>query len=25
VMAGPWREGRFENDPAHDWIAKRDA
>ena len=25
VMAGPLRKWRFENDPAHDWIAKRDA
>ena len=25
VMAGPLRKWRFENDPAHDWIAVRDA
>ncbi len=25
VMAGPLRKWRFENDPDHDWIAKRDA
>ncbi|AXI47319.1 5-deoxy-glucuronate isomerase [Sulfitobacter sp. SK012] len=25
VMAGPLRKWRFENDPAHDWIAQRDA
>ena len=25
VMAGPLRKWRFENDPAHDWIAHRDA
>jgi 5-deoxy-glucuronate isomerase len=25
VMAGPLRKWRFKNDPAHDWIAKRDA
>ncbi len=25
VMAGPLRKWRFENDPAHDWIAIRDA
>ncbi len=25
VMAGPIRKWRFENDPDHDWIAKRDA
>ena len=25
VMAGPLRKWRFQNDPAHDWIAKRDA
>jgi len=25
VMAGPRRAWRFQNDPAHDWIAKRDA
>ena len=25
VMAGPRRNWRFANDPAHDWIAKRDA
>lgn len=25
VMAGPMRKWRFKNDPAHDWIAKRDA
>ena len=24
VMAGPLRKWRFENDPDHDWIAKRD-
>jgi 5-deoxy-glucuronate isomerase len=24
VMAGPLRKWRFENDPAHDWIARRD-
>lgn len=25
VMAGPLRKWRFENDPDHDWIARRDA
>lgn len=25
VMAGPRRNWRFANDPAHDWIARRDA
>ncbi|RDU96921.1 5-deoxy-glucuronate isomerase [Trinickia dinghuensis] len=25
VMAGPQRVWHFKNDPAHDWIAKRDA
>jgi 5-deoxy-glucuronate isomerase len=25
VMAGPLRKWRFQNDPAHDWIAQRDA
>ncbi len=25
VMAGPLRKWRFRNDPAHDWIAQRDA
>ena len=25
VMAGPIRKWRFQNDPDHDWIAKRDA
>jgi 5-deoxy-glucuronate isomerase len=25
VMAGPLRKWRFKNDPAHDWIAQRDA
>lgn len=25
VMAGPLRKWRFKNDPAHDWIALRDA
>ena len=25
VMAGPLRIWRFKNDPAHDWIAKRDS
>lgn len=25
VMAGPRRNWRFQNDPDHDWIAKRDA
>lgn len=25
VMAGPVRKWRFKNDPAHDWIARRDA
>ncbi len=25
VMAGPLRKWRFRNDPAHDWIARRDA
>ncbi len=25
VMAGPLRKWRFQNDPAHDWIARRDA
>lgn len=25
VMAGPMRKWRFKNDPAHDWIAQRDA
>ena len=25
VMAGPLRKWRFQNDPDHDWIAKRDA
>jgi 5-deoxy-glucuronate isomerase len=25
VMAGPLRKWRFANDPAHDWIARRDA
>jgi 5-deoxy-glucuronate isomerase len=25
VMAGPLRKWRFKNDPAHDWIARRDA
>jgi 5-deoxy-glucuronate isomerase len=25
VMAGPLRKWRFENDPAHDWIAVRDS
>ena len=25
VMAGPLRKWRFANDPAHDWIAQRDA
>jgi len=25
VMAGPLRRWRFRNDPAHDWIAQRDA
>ncbi|MBP1807767.1 5-deoxy-glucuronate isomerase [Rubellimicrobium aerolatum] len=25
VMAGPRRQWRFQNDPDHDWIAKRDA
>ena len=25
VMAGPRRTWRFANDPAHDWIARRDA
>ncbi len=25
VMAGPLRKWRFKNDPAHDWIAARDA
>ncbi|MDJ0821591.1 MAG: 5-deoxy-glucuronate isomerase [Paracoccaceae bacterium] len=25
VMAGPLRKWRFQNDPAHDWIAVRDA
>lgn len=25
VMAGPIRKWRFQNDPEHDWIAKRDA
>lgn len=25
VMAGPRRAWRFANDPAHDWIARRDA
>lgn len=25
VMAGPIRKWRFKNDPAHDWIAQRDA
>ena len=25
VMAGPLRKWRFENHPAHDWIAQRDA
>ena len=25
VMAGPLRKLRFKNDPAHDWIAQRDA
>ncbi|MEN0000067.1 MAG: 5-deoxy-glucuronate isomerase [Pseudomonadota bacterium] len=25
VMAGPLRKWRFENDPDHDWLAKRDA
>ncbi len=24
VMAGPLRKWRFQNDPAHDWIARRD-
>jgi 5-deoxy-glucuronate isomerase len=25
VMAGPLRKWRFQNDPDHDWIARRDA
>lgn len=25
VMAGPLRKWRFQSDPAHDWIAQRDA
>jgi len=25
VMAGPRRAWRFQNDPDHDWIARRDA
>ena len=25
VMAGPLRKWRFENDPAHDWIAQQDS
>ncbi len=25
VMAGPMRKWRFQNDPDHDWIARRDA
>ncbi|MEM1074647.1 MAG: 5-deoxy-glucuronate isomerase [Pseudomonadota bacterium] len=25
VMAGPLRKWRFENDPDHDWIARKDA
>jgi 5-deoxy-glucuronate isomerase len=24
-MAGPIRKWQFQNDPDHDWIAKRDA
>jgi len=24
VMAGPWRAWRFQNDPDHDWIYRRD-
>lgn len=24
VMAGPLRKWRFENDPAHNWIAEKD-
>jgi 5-deoxy-glucuronate isomerase len=24
-MSGPLRKWRFQNHPAHDWIARRDA